>query len=79
MLVGMSSASFQQTISDGAIRLPEHVRSKFAGTVNVIVWQENEGTKQNDPKGGIMRLIRNPVRVKGFRPLSREECHERGR
>lgn len=74
----MSSAAFQQTIHDGVIHLPKDAKSMFAGTVNVIVWQTNEGANEAAPsKRRMMKLIRNPVRVAGFKPLTREECHER--
>lgn len=74
----MSSAAFQQTIHDGVIRLPENAKSMFDGTINVIVWQTDESVNAAAPsKPQLMKLIRNPVRVAGFKPLSREECHER--
>lgn len=75
----MSTAVFQQTIHDGVIRLPKDAQAKFAGTVNVIVWQTDDAStgEASPSKPRLMNLIRNPVRVAGFKPLSREECHER--
>ena len=70
---GMSTAAFQQTISDGMIRLPADAQSKFAGTVNVIVWQEDTpalGTEQDI----FDELFENPLPA--FTPLTRDEIYE---
>jgi hypothetical protein len=74
----MSTAAFQETIQDGVIRLPKDTLSKFNGMVNVIVWQVDENLNAGTHgKRRMTGLLRNPVRVSGFKPLGREECHER--
>lgn len=74
----MNSAAFQEKIQNGMIRLPVEAQSKFDGTVNVLVWQDDAGVGPAErSKRRMLKLIRNPVRVAGFKPLSREECNER--
>ena len=46
---------------------------KLGNTVKVIIISE-QGPKQTDI---VDKLLKNPIKLKGFSPFSREEIHER--
>ena len=69
----MNTAAFQQTIRDGAIRLPEETKTLFEGTVNVLVWQDDMPVPETD-RDIFDELFENPVPA--FTPLTRDEIYE---
>ncbi len=69
----MSTAAFQQTIRDGIIRLPAEAQTMFAGTVNVLVWQDDMPAHATDCDI-FDELCENPLPA--FTPLTRDEIYE---
>lgn len=68
----MSAIEFQTNIEDGSITLPEEYRNQLKGSVRVILLTE-ESTEEFDM---IEYLLTNPLRIEGFKPLTREEIYE---
>lgn len=69
----MNVIEFQTTVKDSTITIPEEYRNKIKGTVRVILLA-TEPTQSFDM---IDHLLANPLRVRGFKPLSRGEIYER--
>jgi len=70
----MQAIEFQTTIKDGVIEIPRQYIGRIKDRVRVILLVE-EAPKAN--ANLIDRLLVHPLRVKGFRPLSREEIYAR--
>ena len=66
--------SFHATIKDGLIELPQEFKGKIQQRVQVIV--RLKGEEKATPTM-IDRLLARPVRSKDFRPMSRDEIHDR--
>lgn len=71
----MQAIEFQTYITDGVIEVPEEHRERFKQNVKVILLVEDDGSAESDM---IDQLIANPLSADDFKPLSREEAHERG-
>ena len=69
----MEAVEFEAHVEDGVIRVPDQFRSRLAGSVRVIVLTEERNLAGQDMIG---RLLENPRRVEGFKPLSRDEIYE---
>lgn len=70
----MSSIEFETTVRDGIIEIPPEYRGRVIGRVNVRM----EPAVPHRPAPNLIdELISRPLRIPGFRPLSREESHER--
>jgi hypothetical protein len=68
----MEAIEFKASVEDGVIRVPAEYQSRFTKPVRVILLAE----ESTDGKNMIDRLLRNPRRVKDFKPLSRREIYE---
>jgi len=69
----MYAVEFQAQIKDGAIKIPEAYRSHFKERVRVILLAEEERPTMTM----IDQLLQHPLKVAGFKPLTREEMYER--
>jgi hypothetical protein len=69
----MYAVEFQAKIKDGTIEIPEMYRNRFKSRVRVILLAEDESTAETF----IDQLLQHPLKVKGFKPLTREEMYER--
>ena len=69
----MEAIEFKTKIKDGVIQIPAKYRKKFRNTVKVIIISEKK-SKQADI---IDKLLKKPIKLKDFSPLTREEIHER--
>jgi hypothetical protein len=70
----MNAIEFQATVKNGVIEIPPEHAKNLAERVRVILLVENAPQSTTNL---IDELITRPVRVKGFRPLSREDAHAR--
>ena len=75
----MQAIEFESIIQDQSIRLPASSALPSGQSVRVVVMYEQAtpaetAANQND---AIARLIRQPLNIAGFTPLSRDEAHER--
>ena len=69
----MEAVEFEAHIEDGIIRVPDLLRDRLTGSVRVIVLTEERDLEGRDMIG---RLLENPRRVEGFKPLTRDEIYE---
>lgn len=69
----MYAVEFQTKVKNGTIEIPEVYRDRFKERVRVILLAEEEGELVNL----IDQLLQHPVKVAGFKPLTREEMYER--
>ena len=74
----MSTIEFQTSIRNGTIQIPREYQNDFqdASAIKVII-QKVDKEKKLSSTGIISQLIQNPILVKNFKPLAREEAHER--
>ncbi|WP_295386434.1 hypothetical protein [uncultured Thiodictyon sp.] len=75
----MQAIEFDAIIADQAIPLPKSVFLTGGQTVRVVVMFDppNAMDDAKPHEGAIARLSRNPLVIKGFTALSRDEAHER--
>lgn len=71
----MFAVEFQANIKNGVIEIPDEYKQEFdeGNSVKVLIMKK----QRNSATGIIARLTSNPVKVKGFTPLTRDEAHER--
>ena len=69
----MEVIEFKTIIRDCAIRIPEKYQNKMGNKVKVIIMSESTTKKAN----AIDRLLSDPIKVKEFSPLSRDEMYKR--
>jgi hypothetical protein len=70
----MYAVEFTIKIKDGVIKVPEAHRKRFGDKVKVILLSEEEIQEDDDL---IARLLKHPLPVPNFTPLSREDAHAR--
>lgn len=69
----MYAIEFQTKIQNGSISVPEKYRGRFKDRVRVILMADEESQTDNY----IEYLLANPVKLREFSPLSRDELYER--
>jgi hypothetical protein len=69
----MYTVEFQAQIKNGTIEIPEAYRNRFKKHVRVILLAEEDSLTVTL----IDQLLQYPVKVPGFKPLTREEMYER--
>ena len=72
MRSNMETIEFQAIVKNGSIEIPPQYLKRLKEQVRVILLTENTSKMQ---KNLIDKLLVHPVRIKGFRPLSREEIY----
>ena len=70
----METVQFKTKIKNGVIEVPKKYQGKFKDSVRVILVAES---KRADATNYLDELMAHPLKVKGFRPLTREEAHAR--
>ncbi len=70
----MQTIEFRTKIKNGVIQIPARFKGKLAEEVQVILISKSESISQPDL---IDKLMAKPLKVKGFKPLSRDEAHAR--
>lgn len=68
----MYAVEFQAKVKNGSIEIPKEYRARFKERVRVILLAEEEGTAATF----IDDLLEHPVRLPGFKPLTRDEIYE---
>jgi hypothetical protein len=73
----MSTVEFQVTVKNGVIEIPDHYQQEVEAmeVVEVIVKKAEKRTKKIS--GFLKELIENPIEVKDFKPLTRDEIYDR--
>jgi len=69
----MYAIEFWAKIKNGIIHIPPEYRNRLKETVKVIILAE-EKKAQSDM---IDRLLNSPLKIRGFKPFTREEIYER--
>ncbi|MEM4203659.1 MAG: hypothetical protein QXS54_06285 [Candidatus Methanomethylicaceae archaeon] len=70
----MQAIEFQTTIKNGIIEIPRQYLKNLFNRVRVILLVEQTPKTTTNL---IDQLLAHPVRVQGFRPLTREEIYAR--
>jgi len=70
----METVQFKTKIKNGGIEVPKKYQGKFKDNVRVILVAESSKAKAADY---LDELMAHSLKVKGFRPLTREEAHAR--
>jgi hypothetical protein len=70
----METVQFKTKIKNGVIEVPKKYQGKFKDNMRVILVAESSKSKAADY---LDELMAHPLKVKGFRPLTREEAHAR--
>jgi len=70
----METIQFRTKIKNGIIEVPKKYQGKFKDSVRVILVAESAKSKAINY---LDELMAHPLKVKGFRPLTREEAHAR--
>jgi len=70
----MQAFEFHATIKNGAIEIPPEHLAQLHGNVTVIVVPNEPAIASSNM---IDRLLVNPLRDAGFKPMTREELHAR--
>lgn len=79
----MQAIEFETRITNRSVHLPRDAQVADGQQVRVVVLYEHpaqtdvSGTAGEVQAGAIARLMRDPLRLAGFTPLSRDEAHER--
>ena len=69
----MYAVEFQANVKNGIIEIPAQYRDQIKQRVRVIVLAEPD----DQPSNLIDQLLETPLRVKGFKPLTRDELYAR--
>jgi hypothetical protein len=70
----MMTVQFQTKIKDGVIQVPKKYQGKFDNRVRVILRAESKKTARAN---FLDQLMANPVKVKNFKRLTREQIYAR--
>lgn len=70
----MYAVEFQTTVTNDIIKIPEKYKGHFQNRVRVIVLAEERKAVTNN---FIDQLLQNPLQLKNFQPLTREEVYAR--
>ena len=80
----MFAIEFQSRIRNGVIEVPaeyrERLRRESEGDVVRVIVLTGEMAEEQDPSARpdvLDELLANPIRVKDFKPLNRDETHDR--
>ena len=65
---------FRAKTKNGIIQIPAEFMGKVAEDVQVILIAQSEKIKQLDI---IDELMANPLKIDGFKPMTRDEAHAR--
>lgn len=69
----MYAIEFRAKIKNGVIEIPPRHRDQLKDEVRVIILSE-----EREPQGNMIeRLFNSPLRLRDFKPLSREEIYGR--
>ncbi|MFN8486078.1 MAG: hypothetical protein U0350_00720 [Caldilineaceae bacterium] len=71
----MYAIEFQTTVKNGVIKIPRKYEKRFPNRVKVILLADE--TEQPATTNLIDQLLTKPLRIKNFKPLTREEIYAR--
>lgn len=69
----MYAVEFRAKVKNGTIEIPSQYRDRVTGDVKVILLAESQEQTSNL----IDQLLAEPLRVQGFKPLSRDDIYAR--
>jgi len=69
----MHTIEFWTKIKDGMIKIPREHRNKIKENVRVIIFTDENRVESDF----IEKLMKNPIKLRGFTPLSRDEIYDR--
>jgi hypothetical protein len=68
----MYAIEFKATVKNGVIEIPREYKEQFKSLVRVILLADEP---QTSVASLIDQLLANPLKISGFRPLTREEVY----
>lgn len=71
----MRTAEFEADVRNGTIEIPAEYRDLFGNSVRVRLSADEPGSRVASTI--LDQWLASPIRVADFRPLSREQAHER--
>ena len=72
----MNAVEFEANVTDGVIKVPQQYRDKITSSVRVIILSDTQDDHVSGTSDTITDLLHKPLKVKGFRPLSREDIYQ---
>jgi hypothetical protein len=72
--ITMEIIQFQATVKSGVIEIPAKYREMVKNRVRVILVPERKKSRKSNL---IDQLLKKPLRIEGFHPLSRNDLYER--
>lgn len=73
----MSTVEFQATVKNGVIEIPDQYQQELEAMEVVEVVVKKAEKQKKKISGFLKELIENPIEVKDFKPLIRDEIYDR--
>lgn len=73
----MSTVEFQATVKNGVIEIPDQYQQEVEAMEVVEVFVKKAEKQKKKVSGFLKELIENPIEVKDFKPLTRDEIYDR--
>lgn len=73
----MSTIEFQATIKNGVIKIPDQYQQEVEAMEVVEVFVKKAEKQKKKVSGFLKELIENPIEVKDFKPLTRDQIYDR--
>ena len=73
----MSTIEFQATVKNGVIEIPDQYQQEFEAMEVVEVFVKKAEKQKKKISGFLKELIENPIEIKNFKPLTRDEIYDR--
>lgn len=73
----MSTVEFQATVKNGVIKIPDQYQQEVEAMEVVEVFVKKAEKQKKKVSGFLKELIENPIEVKDFKPLTRDEIYDR--
>lgn len=71
----MTTIEFQTRIDNGSILIPEQFRERIKGIARITVEIEEDAPGKEEDF--IQYLMRNPLEIPDFKPMTRDEIYDR--
>lgn len=73
----MSTVEFQTTVKNGVIEIPDQYQQEVEAMEVVEVFVKKAEKQKKKISGFLKELIENPIEIKNFKPLTRDEIYDR--
>lgn len=73
----MSTVEFRATVKNGVIEIPDQYQQEVEAMEVVEVFVKKAEKQKKKISGFLKQLIENPIEIKDFKPLTRDEIYDR--